>query len=163
MHRLIAAALALVALPALARQDAPKKHAGFERMKELVGTWESAKEGGMGVTYRLTAGGSALLETIAPGGDHEMLTLYTLDGDDLVLTHYCVLGNQPRMKAEKSDKTDVLRFTCVGGGNMKCDKDKHMHSAVFHLEEKDTLESEWTMQAGGMAAGAVQMSLKRKK
>ncbi len=164
MRTLIAAAVALLAVPALA-QDAPRKHAGFEKLKELVGTWETDK-GDMQTTivYRLTAGGSALLETISPGTDHEMITLYTVDGEDLILTHYCVMGNQPRMKAEKSDKADVIKFACTaGGGNMKCESDGHMHSAVFAFKDKDSFTSEWTMRKGGKDGGTYKFELRRKK
>jgi len=164
MRTLIAAAVSLLAVPAVA-QDAPRRHAGFERLKELAGTWETDK-GGMQATvvYRLTAGGSALHETISPGTDHEMVTIYTLDGDDLILTHYCVMGNQPRMKAEKSDKADVIKFACTtGGGNMKCEADGHMHAAVFTFKDKDSLVSEWTMRKGGKDAGSYTFELRRKK
>ncbi|MCK7511304.1 MAG: hypothetical protein MZV70_49445 [Desulfobacterales bacterium] len=54
------------------------------------------------VTYRITANGSVVLETLFPGTDHEMLTLYHLDNDRLGLTHYCAMGNQPRMELDPS-------------------------------------------------------------
>jgi len=44
-------------------------------------------EGGTAVLERFTHPGS--------GGPQTMLTVYHLDGDDLLLTHYCVAGNQP--------------------------------------------------------------------
>ena len=52
-------------------------------------------------TYRVTAAGSAVMEVLFPGTDHEMVTVYHQDGDDLILTHYCAAGNQPRMKCRR--------------------------------------------------------------
>ena len=50
------------------------------------------------VEFRLAGNGSALVERLFPGTDHEMVSIYHLVGSDLVLTHYCAMANQPRMK-----------------------------------------------------------------
>src|SRR5207249_3172213 len=84
-------------------KESPAK-AAFEKMKGLAGTWvasgNDAEMKDAQVVYRVTAGGSAVMETIMPGTDHEMVSLCTLDGDKIVLTHYCVLGNQPHMTSK---------------------------------------------------------------
>jgi hypothetical protein len=140
-------------------KPAKKAHPGFERMKSLVGTWQADTKGAMGkvtVTYRVVAGGSTVMETIAPGTDHEMVTMYHLDGDDLVLTHYCLMGNQPHMKAQKDSAEGTLDFRCVGGTNMKCATDAHMHSAKFTFTDADKLTAEWS----NMNAGKVDHTMK---
>ncbi len=97
---LFAAALALSAPPDSTAKAAP---AAFERFKALAGEWvaaedgEMAKKGDLVARYAVTAGGSAVVETIFPGQAQEMVTVYHADGPDLVLTHYCMEGNQPRM------------------------------------------------------------------
>ena len=48
------------------------------------------------MVYGVTAAGTAVMEALFPETDHEMLTVYHLEGNDLVLTHYCAMGNQPR-------------------------------------------------------------------
>lgn len=149
----LAVALAL-ALPGAA-QDTEKKekksHPGLERLKKLAGTWtaETKEMGATSVTYRVTAANSTVMETIMPGTPHEMVTMYHLDGDDLVLTHYCALGNQPRMKAQKDSKEGTLDFRCVGGSNMKCPTDNHMHSALLTFVDADHLTAEWANMQGG--------------
>src|SRR5215510_15811332 len=71
----------------------------FETLKKLVGTWTgkgmTEESGPSTFTYKLVAGGSVLMETMMPGTDYEMVTMYHVDGSDVVLTHYCMLGNQP--------------------------------------------------------------------
>ena len=57
------------------------------------------KKSAVALRYRLIAADSVLVETDFPGTAKEMLTMYHRDGDQLMLTHYCRCGNQPRMRA----------------------------------------------------------------
>src|SRR5262245_5708255 len=72
----------------------------FEQRKTLVGEWQGATAEGrqLSVSYRLTAGGTVLVETWTLGPGRESMTLYHLDRDDLVATHYCPIGNQPSLR-----------------------------------------------------------------
>lgn len=135
----------------------------FEQLKKLEGTWESAdKEHPCTVTYKLHSGGTALLETMSMGkGD--MVTVYHPDGDGLSMTHYCMLGNQPHMKAEKESKPGSIRFVCDGGSNMKCGQDKHMHSLVITMVDADHLKQDWALYDGGKEQGVHSFTLVRKK
>jgi hypothetical protein len=81
--------------------DSSGSEVAFERLKSLVGTWETVEKGSKrpGVaTYTLTGGGKVLMEVM--GG---MATAYHLDKGTLVLTHFCGAGNQPRMRVKKID------------------------------------------------------------
>src|SRR5205085_339923 len=80
-------------------------HPGLERMKKLAGTWVATDKDGKPTdqvvsVVKVTAAGSAVHETLFPGQPHEMISVYHRDGSDLIMTHYCALGNQPRMKAD---------------------------------------------------------------
>src|SRR4051812_11604246 len=85
--------------------------AAFARLKSLAGEWKVAELDGVHgqhdgkITYKVTAGGSTVMETFFPGSDHEMVSMYHLDGDELVLTHYCAAKNQPRMKLDRQAST----------------------------------------------------------
>lgn len=89
---------------------------------------------------RLTAGGSAIHETLFPGEPQEMVSIYTADGPNVVMTHYCVLGNQPQMKAKATSHGNKLNFEFVSGTNLEPTKDKHMHSAVLTFVDDDHIE-----------------------
>ena len=88
--------------------EAKSPGAAFERFKRLVGEWEAAdaksesQKGKIQSRFHLTAGGSAVVETVFPGEEMEMVTVYHRDGDQLMLTHFCHLGNQPRMRSKVS-------------------------------------------------------------
>src|SRR3954469_8639993 len=93
-------AAALLALaPGAAADDKAAAQAGFARFKQLAGTWVAADDQGKPTdqviaVYKVTAARRAVHETLRPGGDHEMVTVFHLDGPNLVLTHYCAAGNQ---------------------------------------------------------------------
>jgi hypothetical protein len=79
----------------------------------LPGQWRGTiGETAIVVDYQLTARGSVLLETWMPGTPAETLTTYHLDGDELMATHYCGQGNQPRLRlgSNSSDGWSFSRF-----------------------------------------------------
>jgi hypothetical protein len=167
---LVAVAIAIVGLAANGRaQDKAKaKPSQLESLKKLAGEWtgkglHSDHEMDAAVTYKVTSGGTALVETLDPGGEHEMVTVYHQDGDNLVLTHYCMLGNQPRMKAEKSENAKKLVFQFAGAGNMQSDKDPHMHDMTLEILGNDHIKSTWTFYQDGKPNGKATFDLKRKK
>jgi len=122
--------------------------ANFERLKKLVGTWVEADKDGKPTdkvvsVVKLTAGGSAVSETLFPGTDQEMLSVYHLDGKDLVMTHYCMLGNAPDMRVAKSDDKTIALETVAGNG-IDPKTTPHMHGVVYELVDKDHLRATWT-------------------
>jgi ribosome-associated toxin RatA of RatAB toxin-antitoxin module len=145
------------------------KHAGLERFKQLAGKWSgtelmNGKEAGkVELTYKVTSAGSAVVETIFPDGEHEMVTVIHPDGKGLALTHYCALGNQPHMRAEIKNGGNKVEFKFVSASNMKSAKDMHMHDVTYTFVDKDTLKAEWTHYDDGKKHGAVVFELKRKK
>lgn len=146
--------------------------ARLEMLKKLAGEWRGKAAHGqnhvdeMTVTYKVTSAGSTVMETLFAGADHEMITMYTLDGDDLVLTHYCSMGNQPRMKAAPANPNhpDVISFACTGhGGNMKSENDPHMHAAELTFVDADHIKAVWTMSVDGKPGDHASFELERKK
>jgi hypothetical protein len=149
----------------------PVTHPGFERLRQLAGEWIAAEPGGEAgspkgagevvVSYKVTAGDSVVQETLFPGTPHEMVTMYHLDGTDLVLTHYCALGNQPRMKAEPSADASKLVFKFAGGTNIDPAKDGHMHELTLTFSDANHLRSEWTLYQDGKKSDVKVFELKR--
>lgn len=160
---LLSLSCAAPATPAVA-DPADERFAWFQR---LPGTWVATEDSsfpGSAVTYRLTAGGSVLLETQAPGSAQEMLTAIHQSGSDLVLTHYCTLGNQPRMRAVARDLQPAgetsVDFRCEAGPDVREDG-LHMHRAVFTFVGEDHLQTLWTLVDGGELVEENRMDLVR--
>jgi len=123
----------------------------FEKLKGLVGHWETDKSNMNKATLdlELTSGGTAVLEKfhmVDNGKTVEMTTLYFLDGDQLKLTHYCMAGNQPTMKGSYSPDTKTITFDLVSISNLKSADDGHMHHAVYTIIDNDHFKTTWTFR-----------------
>lgn len=136
----------------MAGHDDSAKQA-FDKMKTLVGKWEGKMGEGdqampASVEYKLTGSDSALVETLGPGSPFEMVSIYHMNRDSLVMTHYCGAGNQPSMKLKPGKDANVLFFDFVRGSNMK-PGDMHMHRVTFTFDGPDHVVSEWQTFKGG--------------
>jgi hypothetical protein len=161
-------AVALWAFAPLGYAEPEKKADAFEKFAQLAGDWVGkGKHGDMEheakVSYKLTSGGSVVVETIDPAGDHEMVTVIHPDGDALMLTHYCMIGNQPQMRAKPKAGENKVAFEFVKATNMKSEKDMHMRTVTYTFVDKDTLKAEWTSWMDGKEVGKSVFELKRKK
>lgn len=156
---------AAIAVPLFASDDSAS--AAFDRMKKLAGAWTATTAEGkqVRVTYEVIANGSALIEREsgeAFGNGSSMETVYHLDGDQLVLEHYCMAGNQPRMRASGyNPQTGELKFDFVSAGNLKSPNDGHMHNASFKFISNDQFASEWTFFKDGKAQFSEKIQYKR--
>jgi hypothetical protein len=134
------------------RGDNPQARAQFERLKSLAGTWTTTAATGHAAgtfRYTVTAGGSAIQEEMSPGTPNAMVTLFYMDGPDLVLTHYCAAGNQPRMRALPSEPDGTIPFVYAGGTNIDAEHDGHMHGARFRVEGPRSATETWTYHDRG--------------
>jgi len=155
--------------PAETQAQAPVPTA-LEHFKSLAGTWEGTAKHGEGepesvaVAYAVTAGGSAVAETLFVGSPHEMLTVFYLAEGELMLTHYCMLANQPQMKASGADESGTVGFTFAGGTNIPDpQQDMHMHEASYTFIDDDHISATWTMYHEGVPANQAVIDLHRVK
>jgi len=134
----------------------------------LAGDWYAVDEDGA-VTdqlvsrYRVTAGGNAVLETVFPGQDEEMITMYHQDGKDLVLTHYCVVGNQTSYRASFDADGKTLVYTCTGVTNTDTHDAAHMHEGRIAPAAGGRLQSTWNMIEKGESIFLADYTLARKE
>ena len=139
-------------------------NAGFEKLKSLAGTWETKAPDGTSstVTYAVVSNGSVVMETISHTAEANMVTMYTLDGDRILMTHYCGIGNQPRMRATvPSGEVNELKFKFVDGGNMK-KNDMHMHALHMKFIDDSHLEATWSLYDKGKLKDDHAFSLTKK-
>jgi hypothetical protein len=124
----------------LADSDA---HKSFDLLKGMEGNWSGKNQQGdpIQVSFKMTAGGSALMSEIHGHGPENMITMFHMDGDRLLMTHYCGAGNQPRMKVIASDAKSVS-FEFVDGTNIG-PGDGHMQHVTFSEPDADHHVEEW--------------------
>jgi hypothetical protein len=126
--------------------EKPSGALAFDQLKTLVGEWEGkTSSGSVKITYTLVSGGTALMERMQPSKEAEMITMYSADGDKIVVTHYCSEGNQPSMKTETlKGIANKYSFSLVSVSGLKSPDAGHMTGLVLTLVDKDHLKQEWT-------------------
>jgi hypothetical protein len=129
-----------------------KGSAAFERMKSLVGKWsaDSPMMGRMNTEFRVIAGGSVVEERFAKDTPMEMLSTYHDVNGRLMMTHYCMLRNQPKMALTKST-ADSLTFDLVPTPGLNVAKDKHMHGATYTFIDSNHFKMEGVSWDNGKA------------
>jgi hypothetical protein len=149
---IVAVATATAVLSAQSKSAAAE---GLEKLKALHGDWIDVdgafgRKGAVAITYRVTSGGKTVIETFPVNTPEEMVTVYHLDGNDLVLTHYCSGGTQPRMRSQGLVGNSVA-FDFVGGANIDPAKTSHMHSVRIEFVSADEIKGTWQNWSNGKA------------
>jgi hypothetical protein len=142
--------LMLLAAAALVAQTPAQK--SFDQLKSLAGDWEGkASEGKtVQVSFRDTAGGSALMSEIHGRGADNMISMFNLDGPNrLLLTHYCSVGNQPRMTASASPDGKTITFDFFDATNLSAPDAGHMQHVVFTIVDANHHTELWTFNDHG--------------
>jgi hypothetical protein len=135
----------------VAQTDAQKS---FDTLKSLAGSWEGhvtivppqpemGGSGPMKISIRTTSRGNALMHEMSQSGSPDNpITMLYLDGDRLLLTHYCDAGNRPRMTGKLSPDGKKVEFDFLDiAGNMQ---DEHMQHAVFTMIDANHHSEDWT-------------------
>jgi hypothetical protein len=126
-----------------AQSDAQKS---FDQLKSLAGSWEGKTSQGepVQVSFRLTSGGSALMSEIMGHGE-DMISMIHLDGANrLLLTHYCAVGNQPRMLASAAADGKSFTFNFLDATNLDSPQSGHMDHVVIAMLDPNHHTETWT-------------------
>lgn len=134
----------------LAQSDAQKV---LDRFKGMVGAWEGKSPKGQTseVKYQLVAGGTAVMGESHMIGD-DMTSMFYVDGERLMMTHFCPSGNQPRMQATISPDLKTVSFEFVDATNLAGPQAGHMHKAVYLFSDAEHYSEEWTWKQEGKDA-----------
>jgi hypothetical protein len=167
----IVAHIALIALATLTATAALAESGGtpktpspsaqvFEKLKALAGDWEGKTirnerpDSGRTerLSYQVIADGSCVMETSRDGAHpgHSMATMFHMDGDALLLTHYCIAKNQPRLQATSiSPDLREIVFTFRDGTNLSSRDKGHMDKVVIRFVDGNRFTSRWTWYQEG--------------
>ena len=151
------------------QSDAQKS---FDEMKTLEGAWDGHVttvparpeiEGkAVHATLRVTSMGHAMIHEMR-GADRpdDPITMIYVDGDRLLLTHYCDAGNRPRMtgKASPDGKNVEFAFLDLSGGTQY----GHMDHAVFTVIDENHHVEDWTYMEPGDKPVHAHIDLQRSK
>ena len=154
--------------PGVPQSEAQKT---FEKIRTLAGSWEGPLttvpkvqiSGNLAqLSLRVTSRGNALMHDLKVNGiPDNPITMFYLDDDRLLLTHYCDAGNRPRMtgKISPDGKTFEFDLLDVAGGMQK----GHMHHAVITMIDSDHHTEDWTFMLPGDMSVQAHFDLHRVK
>jgi hypothetical protein len=139
--------------PAAAKPDG---RAAFEALKKLEGNWKTDGKDPKDLTFlqlRVVSNGTAVLETMTGGDKTKILatSVYSLDGGELVMTHYSGQANQPHMRLKAIEGKD-LKFETTTVTNLFSPQAAHMNAVAFLVKDGDHLTQEWESLTAGKSA-----------
>jgi hypothetical protein len=147
---------------AAAQSKASPAAQAFARLKDLAGRWafRDSVDGGTAsgrpevvtgtVSYELVSNNTTIQERVH-GPDHgtaNMISMIRLDGDRLVLDHYCSSATQPRL-VSRGLEGDHIRFVFESGTGLASPATGHIHAATFSFSPDGGFESRWTWKEPG--------------
>lgn len=141
-----------------------QKQSLLDRIKSLQGTWSNPDMGdGVAASFSVSSSGSVVREVMFPGGEHEMTNMYSMDGGDLLMTHYCAMGNQPHMKASQFAGNQI-KFTTAGVSNLTNANAAYMGEMTVEFIDADHIRQTWQSLVNGKPSEATTViDLTRKK
>ena len=158
--------------PAPAAAAPSEAQKSYEALKALAGTWEGTLsvvppleqfEGArVKVMIRVTSRGNALMHEMTLAGiPDDPITMLYVDGERLMLTHYCDAGNRPRMAAKTAldGKTVAFEVVDVSGSTQH----GHMADTVFTIVDANHHLEEWKFNFPGGKQMTGRFDLKRTK
>ena len=130
---------------------------------EWVGTHinHEGKEEKVDLIYRTVSGGTAVEERIFANTSKEMVTMYHGDEDGLLMTHYCMLGNQPRLRLENTHE-NTLKFKFLDGVGIDRETTDHMGGMEMTILDDNTFEQAWAYYENGEKQNSTKFTFKRK-
>ncbi len=125
----------------------------FERLAaSLAGQWKGVQDGTeFEVSYTLTANGSVLMEEFRPKDGPMMVTMFSVDDDRLLATHYCSAKNQPQMATNPitDPQAKSVAFSLVRVTGLTSPGDWHNTGLVVTIEDRDHVTQDWTYLSDG--------------
>jgi hypothetical protein len=140
-------------------------NATFEKLKSLAGEWSGTAKGQpVTVSYRVVSNGSAIEETLHATPTEIMITMYHLDGQRIMATHYCAAGNQPRMVAMPDPRNpNVVAFKFLDATNLKSPEDGHMRDLTVTIQNHENFTQQWKWRDKGKEENMELFKYTRKK
>ena len=138
-----------LAVNAASAQTASPAATAFSTMKSLQGQWTIVRDGKPRpfiMTYDIASRGSIVTEQFG-----RELSVFYLDGNRLLMTHFCNAGNQPRLQLRMGAAAGVLDFVMVDITGLHDPKDAHVREVIYQIVDAHTVKLSliWTGDGSG--------------
>ena len=127
----------VVSAPVMANEALHVADMQFKKMTTMIGEWKTQNHPALRIIFEPTAGGSVIVERWMVGERMHSMTVYHLDGEALMATHYCPQGNQPRLKMESGSTENHISFDFHDATNLKSVEQSHQHTLSFDFSKTE--------------------------
>jgi hypothetical protein len=124
----------------------------FDQIKALAGDWQAKLPDGktLDITYIPISGGTAVMEVLNMPDGTDMRSIYHLNGENLMMTHYCESGNQPRLESTPSSDPNNFTLSFVDASNIgNPEQSSYLYKVTFHFKDKDSFSQDITWMING--------------
>ena len=125
--------------------------AAFRKVQSLEGDWQGKDQNGQPVKsyFSPIAANTAVMETLTAGGE-QMVSLYSVGENSILLVHYCRSNTQARLRAVPApDPLEQLVFSFVGAANLPSPTVGHERQLVIQFDDSDHITERWTWSRAG--------------
>jgi hypothetical protein len=133
MIKLLRCGVVLFSFAALSMPLPPQNNSGrsFATFKSFNREWAIESNGKtLPIEMRYEVGSKESIVTEQFGKE---LSVIYLDGENLLMTHFCNAGNQPRLRLKESGQTGVLEFEMFDITNLKDANTPHVERIVYKI------------------------------
>ena len=109
----------------------------FDTLKSLQGQWQITRDGKprpIVMIYDIASRGSIVTEQFG-----RELSVFYLDGDRLLMTHFCNAGNQPRLRLRTGAQPGLLDFIMFDITGLHDPGDAHVQEAIYRIIDARTI------------------------
>lgn len=128
-----------------ANADGASSFALFQSLRGTWGIWENGQPLSIKMTYDMASRDSVVTEHFG-----KELTVFHIDKSDLLATHYCNRGNQPRLKLTANTAPNVYEFEMIDITNLDDPNDPHVHKMIYRFIDKTHFDLEIVWKAGSV-------------
>jgi hypothetical protein len=89
------------------------------------------------------------MNVLGAGTPYEMVTMFHMDGSDLLATHYCGAHNQPRFRFVSGPDPNVVAFKFKDATNLSSPTAPHMVGVKITLLDPNHHFEDWTFLENG--------------
>ena len=118
----------------------------FETFKGFEGKWairSGQKTLPFEMTYEIGSKGSIVTEQFG-----KELSVFYRDGGNLLMTHFCNAGNQPRLRLRENTGPGVFEFQMFDITNLQSADADHVEKVVYRIVDDKTIDLEIVWKNG---------------
>jgi hypothetical protein len=120
--------------------------AALQRFQSLAGKW-SIQSGGktlaIEMNYEVASKGTIVTEQFG-----RELSVFYRDGGDLLMTHFCNGGTQPRLRWKKDSPPGAFEFDMFDITNLASPEAAHVDRILYRVLDEKTLDLEIVWKTG---------------